>query len=64
MYELIFTSLVFTTTGLPTFQVEHISLFRELAVCEKTKDSLVSYMDQLVKENKMFPGVFECRKKT
>ena len=49
MYELIFTSLVFTTTGLPSFQVEHISLFRELVVCEKTKESLVAYIDQLVK---------------
>jgi hypothetical protein len=63
MFELIFTFLVVTKTGLPNFQVERISLFREIEVCEKTKDSMVAYMDQLVKENKMFPGVFECRKK-
>jgi len=62
MYELIFTFLVVTKTGLPGFNIEHISQFREIEDCEKTKTSMVTYMDQLVAQGKMFPGVFECRK--
>jgi len=62
MYELIFTFLVVAKSGLPGFHIERMSQFREIADCEKTKTSMVIYMDQLVREQKMFPGVFECRK--
>jgi hypothetical protein len=63
MYELIFTILVITKAGLPGFHIERISQFRDVEDCEKVKTSMVTYMDQLVRENRMFPGVFECRKK-
>lgn len=62
MYELIFTFLVVTKVGLPGFHIERISQFRDVTDCEKTRTSMVTYMDQLVREQKMFPGVFECRK--
>jgi hypothetical protein len=62
MYELIFTFLVVAKSGLPGFHIERMSQFREIVDCEKTKTSMVTYMDQLVREQKMFPGVFECRK--
>jgi len=62
MYQLIFTFLVVAKSGLPGFHIEQISQFREIEDCEKTKASMVTYMGQLVRENKMFPGVFECRK--
>ena len=62
MYELIFTFLVVTKAGLPGFSIERISQFREIEDCEKTKVSMVAYMDRLVAENRMFPGVFECRR--
>jgi hypothetical protein len=62
MYELIFTFLVVAKSGLPGFHIERMSQFREIADCEKTKTSMVVYMDRLVRENRMFPGVFECRK--
>jgi hypothetical protein len=62
MYELIFTFLVVTQSGLPGFHIERISQFREMEDCEKTKTAMFAYMDQLVREGKMFPGVFECRK--
>ena len=62
MYELIFTILVTTKAGLPGFHIEHISRFREVEECEKVKASLVANMDQMVRENRMVPGVFECRK--
>lgn len=62
MYQLIFTFLVVTKTGLPGFHIENISRFQALEDCEKTKTSMVEYMDRLVQEGKMFPGVFECRK--
>jgi hypothetical protein len=62
MYELIFTFLVVAKSGLPGFHIERMSQFRELTDCEKTRTSMVTYMDQLVREQKMFPGVFECRK--
>jgi len=62
MYQLIFTFLVTTQTGLPGFHIEQISRFQAIEDCEKTRTSMVAYMDQLVREGKMFPGVFECRK--
>jgi hypothetical protein len=62
MYELIFTFLVTTQAGLPGFHIEHISRFQAVEDCEKTRTSMVEYMDYLVKEKRMFPGVFECRK--
>jgi hypothetical protein len=62
MYELIFTFLVVTKAGLPGFHIERISQFRDVTDCEKTRIAMVTYMDQLVRENRMFPGVFECRK--
>jgi len=62
MYELIFTFLVVTKAGLPGFHIERMSQFRDVADCEKTRISMVTYMDQLVRENRMFPGVFECQK--
>lgn len=62
MYVLIFTILVVNKTGIPGFNIEHISKFQVVAECEKAKDSMQGYMDRLVAENKMFPGVFECRK--
>ena len=62
MYELIFTFLVVTKAGIPGFHIEHISRFQAVEDCEKTRGSMVTYMDQLVRENRMFPGVFECRK--
>ena len=62
MYELIFTFLIVAKAGLPGFHIERMSQFREIEDCEKTRISMVTYMDRLVRENKMFPGVFECRK--
>jgi hypothetical protein len=62
MFELIFTFLVITKTGIPGFHIEHISRFQAIEDCEKTKSSMQDYMDKLVREGKMFPGVFECRK--
>ena len=62
MYELIFTFLVVTKAGIPGFHIERMSQFRDVADCEKTKTAMVTYMDQLVRENRMFPGVFECQK--
>ena len=62
MYELIFTFLVVTKAGIPGFHIERMSQFRDVTDCEKTKTAMVVYMDQLVREQKMFPGVFECRK--
>ena len=62
MYELIFTFLIVTKAGLPGFHIERMSQFREIADCEKTRISMVTYMDRLVRENRVFPGVFECRK--
>jgi hypothetical protein len=62
MYQLIFTFLVVTKAGLPGFHIEQISRFQAIEDCEKTKTAMFAYMDQLVKENKMFPGVFECQK--
>jgi hypothetical protein len=62
MYELIFTILIITKTGVPGFGIEKISKFQVIEECEKTKKSMESYMDKLVSEGKMFPGVFECRK--
>jgi hypothetical protein len=62
MYELIFTFLVVTKAGIPGFHIERMSQFRDVTDCEKTRTSMVTYMDQLVREQKMFPGVFECRK--
>ena len=62
MYELIFAILVITKTDVPGFKVEQISKFQAVNDCEKTKKSMESYMDKLVSEGRMFPGVFECRK--
>jgi hypothetical protein len=62
MYQLIFTFLVTTQAGIPGFHIERVSQFRELEDCEKTKVSMVAYMDQLVQQGKMFPGVFECQR--
>ena len=62
MYELIFTFLVVTKAGIPGFHIERMSQFRDVTDCEKTKTSMVTYMDHLVREGRMFPGVFECRK--
>jgi hypothetical protein len=62
MYELIFTFLIVTKAGLPGFSIEHISRFQAIEDCEKTRTSMVNYMDYLVREGRMFPGVFECRK--
>jgi len=62
MYELIFTVLILTRAGPAGSHTEHISRFREVAECEKVKASLVANMDQMVRENRMVPGVFECRK--
>ena len=62
MYELIFTFLVVTQAGIPGFHIERISQFRDVTDCEKTRTAMFAYMDQLVREGKMFPGVFECRK--
>ena len=62
MYQLIFTFLVTTQAGIPGFHIERVCQFRELEECEKTRTSMVAYMDQLVAQGKMFPGVFECQK--
>ena len=62
MYQLIFTFLVVTQAGIPGFHIERISQFREVEDCEKTRTAMFAYMDQLVREGRMFPGVFECRK--
>jgi hypothetical protein len=62
MYELLFTFLVVTKAGIPGFNIEHVSRFQAVEDCEKTKTAMVEYMDKLVREGKMFPGVFECRK--
>ena len=62
MYELIFTFLVVTKAGLPGFHIEYMGQFRAQEDCEKTRATLVEYTDRLVRENRMFPGVFECRK--
>jgi hypothetical protein len=62
MYELIFTFLVTTKAGLPGFHIERISQFKEVEECEKVKTSMIVSMDYLVREGKMLPGVFECKK--
>lgn len=62
MYELIFTFLIVTKAGLPGFNIEHVSRFQAVEDCEKTRASMTAYMDRLVKENRMFPGVFECQR--
>jgi phage regulator Rha-like protein len=62
MYELIFTIMVVTKTGIPGFNIEHISRFQNLESCEKARSSMEEYMDKLVKEGRAFPGVFDCRK--
>jgi len=62
MYELIFTIMVITKTGIPGFNIEHISRFQNLENCEKARNSMEEYMDKLVKEGRVFPGVFDCRK--
>lgn len=62
MYELIFTFLVVTKNGLPGFHIEHISKFKEYEQCEQSKTLMTNYMNTLVEQNRMFPGVFECRK--
>jgi hypothetical protein len=62
MYELIFTVLIVINTGPPRSHIENISRFREVTECEKVKASLVANMDQMVRENRMASGVFECRK--
>lgn len=62
MYELVFIFLVTTKAGLPGFHMERMGQFRTQEDCEKTRTTLVEYTDRLVKENRMFPGVFECRK--
>ena len=62
MYELIFTIMVITKTGIPGFNIEHISRFQNLESCEKARNSMEEYMDKLVKEGRVFPGVFDCRK--
>lgn len=62
MIELIFTFMVVTKAGLPGFHIEYMGQFRTQEDCEKTRATLVDYTDRLVKENRMFPGVFECRK--
>jgi hypothetical protein len=62
MYELIFIFLVTTQAGIPGFHIERIRQFLDVEECEKVKTSMYAYMDKLVSENRMFPGVFECRK--
>ena len=62
MIELIFTFMVVTKGGLPGFHSEYMGQFLTMAECEKTRAIMVEYTDKLVKENRMFPGVFECRK--
>ena len=54
--------MVVTKAGIPGFHIEQISRFQAIEDCEKSRTSMVAYMDQLVREGKMFPGVFECRK--
>ena len=61
MFELIFTVLVINK-GIPGFNIEHVSRFQTIEDCEKAKDPMQAYIDKLVKENKVFPGVFDCRK--
>ena len=62
MYELIFTMLIITKTGLPGFNIEHVSRFQTIEECEKAKGSMQSYVDKLVSEGKVFPGIFDCRR--
>jgi hypothetical protein len=62
MFELVFTIMVITKTGIPGFNIEHMSTFQNIESCEKAKSSMQEYMDKLVKENRAFPGVFDCRK--
>ena len=62
MFELVFIFLVTTKAGLPGFHKEYISQFRELEECEKSRTVMVTYMNSLVEQHRMFPGVFECRK--
>lgn len=62
MYELIFTIMVITKMGIPGFNIEHVSRFRTVEDCEKAKSSMQDYIDKLVKDGKVFPGIFECRK--
>ena len=62
MYELVFIFLVTTRAGLPGFHIEQVSRFKELEQCEQSKAVMVTYSNSLVEKNRMFPGVFECRK--
>jgi hypothetical protein len=62
MYELIFTMLIITKTGLPGFNIEQVSRFQTIEECEKRKGSMQAYVDKLVNDGKVFPGIFDCRK--
>lgn len=62
MYDLIFIILVITKTGVPGFNIEHVSKFKSLGDCEKAKVTMQEYVDKLVESNRTFPGVFDCRK--
>lgn len=62
MYELIFTMLVITKAGIPGFNIEHVSRFQTIEECEKAKVSMQEYIDKLVNQGKVFPGIFDCRK--
>lgn len=64
MYELIFTMLIITKTGLPGFNIEHVSRFQTIEECEKRKGSMQTYVDKLVNDGKVFPGIFDCQKIT
>jgi hypothetical protein len=62
MYELIFTIMVITKSGIPGFNIEKMSRFQSSEQCEKSKDIMQEYMNKLYTQGKAFPGVFECRK--
>lgn len=62
MHELIFIILVITKTGIPGFNIEHVSRFKSLEDCEKSKVTMQEYVNKLAENNRTFPGVFECRK--
>jgi hypothetical protein len=62
MYQLVFTILVVSKAGIPGFNIEQYSTFSTEEECLKTKVVMQNYVDRLVKENRTFPGVFDCRK--
>jgi len=61
MYQLVFIVLMVSKTGMPTFNIEHVSTFATADDCLKSKLVMQEYVDNAAKDGKVFRGIFECR---